>query len=160
MSIAPRLRQYLEQQQARFEVVQHMPTSSAMQSAIASRVPADQIAKGVLLDTDEGYLLAVLPANHRIILTDLAEEFGSRPNLVEEEELDRVFPDCALGAIPALGGGYDVPVIVDDSINRQSDVYLEAGDHRNLIHLTHDEFARLTGDARHGSFSAHEAMLH
>ena len=160
MSIAPRLRNYLEQQHARYDVIPHVPTGSALQSAIASHVPAEQIAKAVLLDTDEGYLLAVLPANHRIILSDLSDEFGSRPNLVEEDDLDQVFPDCAMGAIPALGGGYDVPVIVDDSIDRQPDVYLEAGDHKSLIHLSHDEFARLTNDARHGSFSVHEALLH
>lgn len=160
MPIAPRLREYLEQQHAHYDVVPHVPTNSALQSAIASHVPAEKIAKAVLLDTDEGYLLAVLPANHRIILTDLSEEFGSRPNLVEEADLDRIFPDCATGAIPALGASYDVPMIVDDSIDHQADVYLEAGDHKSLIHLSHDEFARLTNEARHGSFSVHEALLH
>lgn len=160
MSIAPRLHQYLDQQHAHYDVIQHVPTNSALQTAIASHVPAEQIAKAVLLDTDEGYLLAVLPANHRIILSDLADELGSRPNLVEETDLHRVFPDCAMGAIPALGASYNLPMIVDDSIDRQADVYLEAGDHKSLIHLTHEEFARLTEAARHGSFSMHEAMLH
>lgn len=160
MSIAPRLRSYLDEQHAQYDVIPHVPTTSSLQSAIASHVPAEKIAKGVLLDTDEGYLLAVLPANHRIMLSDLADEFGSRPNLVEESDLDMIFPDCAMGAIPALGAGYDVPMIVDDSIDSQSDVYLEAGDHKSLIHMTHKEFARLTEGARHGRFSVHEAMLH
>ena len=72
MSIAPRLRSYLDEQHAQYDVIPHVPTTSSLQSAIASHVPAEKIAKGVLLDTDEGYLLAVLPANHRIMLSDLS----------------------------------------------------------------------------------------
>ncbi|MBK5264586.1 MAG: YbaK/EbsC family protein [Alphaproteobacteria bacterium] len=160
MSIAPKLRQYLDDQNVEYDVIAHVPTHSALQSALASHVPAAQIAKGVLLDTDEGYLLAVLPANHKIMLADLTAEFGHRPQLVPEEALDRIFPDCAMGAVPPMGPGYDVPMIVDDSLDQQTDIYLEAGDHESLIHLTHDEFARLTSKARHAQFSAHEALLH
>src|SRR3546814_4037389 len=67
---------------------------------------------------------------------------------------------CDRGAIPALASGYDIPLILDDNIYRQPDIYFEAGDHESLIHMSHDEFARLTANARHGNFSMHEAMLH
>jgi Ala-tRNA(Pro) deacylase len=158
MSIAPRLRQFLNEQNAEYDVIPHVHSSSAMQSALAAHIPADQIAKAVLLDTEDGYLLAVLPANHRIMLSDLTADFGRRPHLVEENHLTGIFSDCETGAVPALG--YDIAMIVDNSIDRQPDVYLEAGDHETLVHLTHDEFARLTSKAWHGTFSMHEAMLH
>lgn len=158
MSIAPRLRQFLREQHAEYDVIPHVHTGSAMQSALACHIPADQIAKAVLLDTDDGYLLAVLPANHRIMLSDLTADFGRRPQLVDEGRLARVFDDCETGALPAVG--YGLTTIVDDSIDHQPDVYLEAGDHETLVHLRHDEFARLTANARHGTFSMHEAMLH
>src|SRR3546814_8150723 len=77
-----------------YEVIPHESTHSAMQSALASSVPADQVAKAVLLDTEDGYLLAVLPANHRIMLSDLTAEFGRRPQLVEEDRLGFIFNDC------------------------------------------------------------------
>src|SRR3546814_10652729 len=66
----------------------------------SSDLPADQVAKAVLLDTEDGYLLAVLPANHRIMLSDLTAEFGRRPQLVEEDRLGFIFNDCDRGAIP------------------------------------------------------------
>ncbi|MGA8293885.1 MAG: hypothetical protein WB820_15595 [Rhodoplanes sp.] len=46
-------------------------------------------------------------------------------------------------------------MIVDDSIDGRSDVYLEAGDHETLVRLSHLQFAKLTADARHGRFSVH-----
>jgi Ala-tRNA(Pro) deacylase len=46
--------------------------------------------------------------------------------------------------------------IVDDSIGAQPDIYMEAGDHETLLHLTHAQFARLTANAPHGRFSAHD----
>src|SRR3546814_15321658 len=80
MTISRTLRHFLQEQHADYEVIPHESTHSAMQSALASSVPADQVAKAVLLDTEDGYLLAVLPANHRIMLSDLTAEFGRRPN--------------------------------------------------------------------------------
>jgi prolyl-tRNA editing enzyme YbaK/EbsC (Cys-tRNA(Pro) deacylase) len=44
---------------------------------------------------------------------------------------------------------------VDDAIEGQGEVYLEAGDHATLVHLSHAQFAKLTADARHGRFSMH-----
>ena len=44
-------------------------------------------------------------------------------------------------------------MIIDTSIDRQPDLYFEAGDHATLIHLSEAEFARLNEQARHGSFS-------
>jgi Ala-tRNA(Pro) deacylase len=159
MTIAPRLRQYLDNQRADYEVIQHQPTKSAMQNATSCDIPASHIAKGVLLDTGDDYLLAVIPADHRLQLSDLKAELGQRPRLVEEEELGLVFSDCATGAVPPLGRSYGVATIIDDSLDRQNDLYFEAGDHSSLIHMSHDEFARLTEPASHGSFSAHWAML-
>ena len=159
MPIANRLRRYLEDQRADYEVIEHTPTKSTMQSAAICHIPASHIAKGVLLDTGDDYLLAVLPADHRLQLSDLKAELGQRPQLVEEEKLEEVFSDCAMGAVPPLGPGYGVPTIIDDSLARQSDIYFEAGDHASLIHMSGGEFERLARPASHGRFSEHWSMI-
>jgi Ala-tRNA(Pro) deacylase len=33
---------------------------------------------------------------------------------------------------------------------------MEAGDHETLLHMGHAQFARLTANAPHGRFSAHD----
>jgi Ala-tRNA(Pro) deacylase len=101
-------------------------------------------------------MLAVLPASHHIRLPDLQQQIGDDVALADETEIGRLFPDCALGAVPAVGECYDLDVIVDDSIQEQPEVYLEGGDHTTLIHINQAQFARLMSGARHGRFSAHD----
>src|SRR3546814_18134548 len=101
MTISRTLRHFLQEQHADYEVIPHESTHSAMQSALASSVPADQVAKAVLLDTEDGYLLAVLPANHRIMLSDLTANFGPRPPLVEEAMSGLLFNAYRRATTPA-----------------------------------------------------------
>jgi len=153
MPIASRLRQYLDEQHAEYEVVEHRRTSSSMESAQASHIPPERLAKAVLLDTEDNYLLAVVPSDHRIQLAELRSELGAKPRLAREQEIGLIFSDCEAGAIPALGSGYGVPTIVDDDMENAPDVYFEAGDHVSLIHMDRAEFCRLTQHAQHGRFS-------
>lgn len=151
MSIAPKLQQCLDDAKVEFDLVEHAPTKSSLESASASAVPAEKLAKAVLLDTDEGQLLAVLPSDRRVELSELRSELGHKPRLASEDEIKSLFNDCDLGAIPPAG--YGVTTIVDDSLDRQPDVYFEAGDHKSLVHMDHGAFAQLTRGARHGQFS-------
>ena len=59
------------------------------------------------------------------------------------------------GAVPAIGKCYGLDLIVDDSINAPPDIYMEAGDHQTLLHLSQAQFARLTANEMHGRFSTH-----
>ena len=151
MSIAPKLQQCLDEAKVEFDLVEHAPTKSSMETATASAVPAEKLAKAVLLDTEDGQLLALLPSDRRVELSELRSELGRKPRLASEDQIQSLFDDCDLGAIPPAG--YGVTTIVDDSLDRQPDVYFEAGDHKSLIHMNHGAFAQLTRGARHGQFS-------
>src|SRR5437867_246874 len=151
MTIAPKLQHYLEEVNAEYDVIEHQPTKSSLETASASSVPAEKVAKAVLLDTDDDYLLAVLPSDRRVELSELRSELGHKPRLASEDEIKSLFSDCDVGAVPPAG--YGVQVIVDNSIDQQPDVYFEAGDHASLVHMRHDEFSRMMKDARYGQFS-------
>ena len=151
MSIAPKLQQCLKDAKVEFDLVEHAPTKSSLETATASAVPAEKLAKAVLLDTDEGQMLAVLPSDRRVELSELRSEIGHKPRLASEDQIKNLFDDCDVGAIPPAG--YGVTTIVDDSLDRQPEVYFEAGDHKSLIHMDHAAFAQLTQGARHGQFS-------
>jgi Ala-tRNA(Pro) deacylase len=154
MAIAPTFQRYLDQKVS-YDVIAHEPTMSSMRTAQACHVLGDCLAKGVLLRDDSGYMLAVLPATHCVRMHDLRLQFGKDVELASEGEIDELFQDCAHGAVPPIGECYGLDTIVDDAINGQGDVYLEAGDHTTLVHLSQAQFAKLTADARHGRFSVH-----
>ena len=118
----------------------------------AEHVASRLVAKAVLLDTaDDDRLLAVLPSDRRVELSELRAELGRKPRLSDEAEVGKLFRDCELGSVPPVG--YGVTTIVDDTLESQPDVYFEAGDHKSLVHMQGAEFSRLTQNARHGRFS-------
>jgi Ala-tRNA(Pro) deacylase len=155
MAIAPILQKHLDRN-VTYDVLTHDPTMSSTRTAQACHVSGDRLAKAIVLRHDGRYLLAVLPATHHVRLADLKTQIGDDVDLADEDEIRRLFPDCALGAIPPVGECYELDVIVDDSIQAQPDVYLEAGDHTTLVHMDQAQFARLMSEARHGRFSVHD----
>jgi Ala-tRNA(Pro) deacylase len=81
---------------------------------------------------------------------------GDDIDMASEHEVNRLFTDCSRVAVPAAGACYGLDVVVDDSIQTQPEIYMEAGDHETLLHLSYREFARLNVDALHDRFSAHD----
>jgi Ala-tRNA(Pro) deacylase len=153
MNIAPSLQDYLAAQQISYEVIAHAPTSNSLSTAQATHVPGARVAKAVVVKDQAGYVMAVLSANHHVALSQLGAAL--RRDLLElasEAELQRLFADCALGAVPPLGAAYGLPMIVEEALAEQPDVFFEAGDHQHVIHVTRNEFIRLIEGAPRARF--------
>jgi Ala-tRNA(Pro) deacylase len=156
MSIAPTLQKYLAAENIQYEEIQHELSMSSTRTAEAAHISGDRLAKGIVLRRNGEYILAVVPASHHLRLPELRTTLGDSVAMADETEINRLFRDCTRGAVPAIGKCYGLDIVVDDSIETQPEIYTEAGDHETLLHLTHEQFARLTADAPHGRFSAHD----
>lgn len=156
MSIARKVDQFLHVSRIPFELTDHARTATARQSAKAAHVRTSQMAKAVVVKTkkDQRYFLAVIPAGHRLKWAWLKEDFSLDATLASEQDLAGLFPDCAPGAVPPFGTAYQLPTIWDDSLDRQSEVYLEAGDHEHLVRLDHESFHHLFEDQPHSVISS------
>lgn len=146
MAIALKLKSYLERNDVLYDTVRHRPTSCAAEAAEASRVPCEQLAKGVLVKRSGGYLLAVVPASRRLELDEIGEWLRQPVGLATEEEIAEIFGDCEKGAIPAVAAAYGVRTVVDESLTRQPDVYFEGGDRRTLVRVDRRSFNRLMAE--------------
>lgn len=156
MSVARMIQDYLAQERIAYEVVAHPHTLTSMATAAAAHVPGDRLAKGVVVEDDRGYILAVLPSTHRVQLGMLGQQLHRHPlRLGTEAALKGLFGDCELGAVPPIGGAYGLPMVVEEDLAAQPEIFFEAGDHEHLIHLTQGEFIRLVADAPSGHFSRH-----
>jgi Ala-tRNA(Pro) deacylase len=156
MSIAPTLQKYLTAENIQYDELQHELSMSSTRTAQACHISGDRLAKGIVLRRNGGYILAVVPASHHLRLSELRTTLGDTVDMADETEINQLFRDCARGAVPAIGKCYGLDMVVDDSIETQPDIYMNAGDHETLLHLTHEQFARLTANAPHGRFSAHD----
>ena len=156
MFIAPTLQKYLAAENIQYEVIPHELSMTSTRTAEACHISGDRLAKGIVLRRDGKYMLAILPASHHLRLSELRTKLGAHVDMANETEIKQLFRDCAYGAVPAVGKCYGLDLIVDDSIEAQPEIYMEAGDHETLLHLSRAQFARLTANALHGRFSAHD----
>ena len=154
MAIAKTLINYLKERGIDFEEVEHDHTSTAEASAHAAHVPAHQVAKAVVLRDGDGYVVSVLPANHSLEIGWVNDELGRNLEMACEDEFKNLFGDCEVGAVPALGEAYGLKVIWDDQLKHAADIYIEAGDHEHLIHLSGEDFRQLMARLPHSVISA------
>ena len=153
MSIAKRVEWYLDASGVDYEVLPHPHSSYSAQTARRTRIPLFCLAKPVLLEDEFGYVMAIVPAARKIDIARLGTQLNRDLELATEAEVGSLFDDCEHGAMPALGSPYKIPTVYDDSLMGLSDVYFEAGDHDDVVHLSGDAFLDLLGGSLHGRFS-------
>jgi len=154
MPIPPRLAHFLNERIARYEVCEHEHTDTSAQTARSAHVPARHVAKSVILEDDLGCVMAVVPADQRVHIGELARLLGRHElHLSDETRVKMLFDDCAPGAVPAFGMVWGMETIVEQALDTVPEVYIEAGDHEQLIKLTRADFNALMRDARHARIS-------
>jgi Ala-tRNA(Pro) deacylase len=144
MSIPKKLENYLFAEHVPYRHLTHRQAYSAQEVAAAQHVPGRMMAKAVMLKSDGDFVMAVLPANRKIDLTDLRAQTGL-PNidLANEWEFAWMFPDCEVGAMSPFGNLYGIPVYVDASLATQSEIAFNAGTHVDVIRMKYQDFERL-----------------
>lgn len=145
MAIADRLKTLFDRNQARYDVVPFREAFTARESAQNARVSGRSFAKVLVMRDDAGRdFLLVLPASRQFDRHTVREVTG-RPGmrLEDEAELQRLFPDCELGAMPPFGHLYGLAMWVDPCLAREPEIWFEAGTHHELIRMPWAEYDRL-----------------
>lgn len=146
MTVARRLTNYLEQNHAAYDIVFHPYSEGALKSARNACIPIQAMVKAIMLRDDRGLILAAIPAGNRLMLRWINEQQHRHFRLAGEYTVLHHFDDCEPGAIPAFGAPWGMTTVCDSSFDIIPDLYLESGNHRELIHMTRDEYLRLIGD--------------
>ena len=156
MAIADTVKNFMAQKSVDYELVTHPHTGSSHETAEAAHVLEDHIAKAVIVKDDAGYAMVVVPASLYVEMKHVRKELDRDLQLVEEDELAKLFPDCETGAVPPLGPAYEIETFLDEALTSLANVYFESGDHEHLVHLSGDDFKKLLSGVRHGHFSHEE----
>ena len=156
MAMAPRLQELLGKAGVRYQLVPHPRSRTSIETADYADIPGDRLVKAVVLEDEQGKLLAVLPSTRSVHLGHLTTQLDRRVRLADEDEIPELFPDCKPGAIPPVGAAYGLRMVVDSALAGDGDVYFEAGDHENLVRVQAARFAQLLGGATRVDFAARE----
>jgi Ala-tRNA(Pro) deacylase len=146
MTVAARVRQWLNQQQVKYDVVPHMEAFTAQEVAGATHIPGRAYAKVVMLRGRRGLVMAVLPAKCQVSVSRVQEMLkDDSVALAKEADFAQTFPGCEVGAMPAFGNLYGVPVYLDRELLEQQTIAFPAGTHHEVLRIASKDFLRLTG---------------
>ena len=155
MTMAARLQDCLTRNHSRYELLPHEHSHSSPETARLAGVPPDSLAKSVILGDTWGHrLMVVIPASRRLDLDRVCDLTQRRWHLIGESEFGGNFEGCEIGAIPAVGSAFGMDTLIDESLLQGQDVYFEAGDHEDLVHMSTQQYLRLMPHAQRGTFSA------
>jgi len=155
MAISTQLDSYLTEHCIPYQVIVHEHSASSIGSAIMANIPLNQIAKAVILkDHEDRKLMAVLPAKNKISFSAINDNLRGSYKLLKEQEVNRMFSDCEHGAIPPVGDAFNMHMICDEMLDQLEYVYIEAGDHRTLLRISHKDYETIAAKSKHLRFSS------
>jgi Ala-tRNA(Pro) deacylase len=140
---ASALKRFLDSRGVKYVSLEHSPAYTAPEVAESAHIAGSDFAKTVIVRIDGRLAMVVVPANRKIVLSDLRDLLASEDvELASEDEFKGRFPDCEIGAMSPFGNLYDMPVYLDQSLMGNSELAFNAGTHREVIKMASDDFLR------------------
>jgi Ala-tRNA(Pro) deacylase len=137
------LKEYLDRNHIRYELIAHAPTFTSQETAASAHVPGRELAKTVIVRLDGRLAMAVLPATERLDLELLRTETGAaEARLADEDEFRGRFSECELGAMPPFGNLFDMDVYVENALEDDERIAFNAGTHSEIMRMRYEDFAR------------------
>jgi len=135
------LMEFLDHHNVKYVVITHSPAYTAQGIAGLAHIPGQELAKTVIVMLDGKPAMAVLPAKYHVDLMLLRKKAHARSvALAQEEDFQRVFPDCETGAMPPFGNLFGLPVYADESLEKDKEIAFNAGTHRELVRMAWREY--------------------
>ncbi len=139
-----RVTEFLDKSGVNYEVTEHKPAFTAQNLAAVAHEPGKYVAKPVIVRADDKYVMCVLSACHKIDLRALKKQLGAKSvELAEEKDMGEMFPDCELGAAPPFGNLYDLPTVIDKSLEKDDHITFQGGTHEKAIRMSMDDYRKL-----------------
>jgi len=139
-----RVTEFLDKEGVKYETLDHAPVFSSQGLAAIEHEPGKYVAKPVLVKADDRYIMCVLPAPRKVDLGRLKGQLDAASvMLADEDEIGKLFPDCELGAEPPFGNLYDLPTVIDQTLEQDDHIVFQAGTHGKAVRLSMADYRRL-----------------
>jgi len=139
-----KLRDFLDANGVRYEVIRHPLAYTAQRIAASARISGKNLAKTIMVKVDGRLAMAVLPASYRVSVDLLRDTVGAHDvEIATEREFKDVFPGCDIGAMPPFGNLWNLSVFVAEVLTDDDEIAFNAGSHTELVRMSYQDFERL-----------------
>lgn len=145
MPISEKLRQFLEDQKIMYEILVHPKAYTAQEVAHALHVTGKVCAKAVIIVVDSKYYMVVIPAHHKVNLSKIKDILKcDNVKIAREDDLRTLFPDSELGAEPAIGSLYNMPMLIAWQLAEKDEIIINAGTHTECVKMRYQDYEKIT----------------
>lgn len=134
----------LQNQRIPYRKSYHARTYTAQELAQAEHVSGYNVAKPVVVKSPAGFTMCVLSACDHLDLTCVADVLNEdEVRLAAEQEMEKLFPGCEVGAEPPVGVLFGLRTIMDERLHNDEFLVMQAGRHTEAIQVRRDDWERL-----------------
>ena len=123
-----------------FTETHHRPVYTSAEAAEVRGVPLHSGAKALILKGDEGFVMAVLPADLSLHGRALRKVLGSsRLRFATKEEVAEI-TGLTPGSIPPFGSLFDLATICDERLAENERINFNAGSHSDSVQMSYADY--------------------
>ncbi|MCX6744438.1 MAG: YbaK/EbsC family protein [Candidatus Parcubacteria bacterium] len=148
MPVPKQIKNYLDKRGAKYGIVTHRKVYTAYDAAQTLRKKLDDIVKNLLVKTDKGFVLVLLPASKRLDLKGLKKLMNAQGKGVKSVEIPKEGAMVRLlkvkpGALSAFGRLHDLEVYMDKNLRKAKKAIFSSGSFTDSFEMAMKEFEKL-----------------
>lgn len=126
----------LDRRGVNYEVMHHPDAYTAQEVAQREHISGHRMAKVVVVIADGRPVELIVPASRHVSLDRVQTILDAEQvRLATENEMEKFFDDCEVGAIPPLRHWANVRVLMDRALKVEGEILFQAGTHTEAIRL-------------------------
>ena len=132
---------FLDEKDVVYEIIDHEPVFTSEQAASVRGLNPSEGAKSLLLKTDKGFVLAVLPGDRRLNSKAVRSILGCKDIRFAAPEEVVANMGCEIGACYPFGNLISIRMVVDPSLGDNQFISFNPGRHDRTIRMAWKEYS-------------------
>lgn len=162
MALSKKITNYLDLKKYKYQIIEHKKTFTAWDTAQTEKVKPEQVAKALIVKTDNEYVLALLPSNKNLDKQKILkiinagrkkkkEKIYKKIDLAKEAWMKKNLPG-KVGATPPFQELLKLSIYMDNLLSKSKKIYLGSGEYTESILINTGQYLKTENPIR-GSFS-------
>jgi Ala-tRNA(Pro) deacylase len=134
---------YLEKAKVKYDLLQHKLVYTAHDLAQTTKKKINQIAKVVLIKTDKGLALVVVPADKYIDFKAVQTALKVKKAAMATEKDITKYLKTKVGLLHPFGNLYKIPTLIDKGFSQTQKMLTSAGSYIESVEIAVKDFEKL-----------------
>lgn len=153
-SIPQKIIKYLDKNKAKYETLRHRTVYTAFDKAATLRIKPNLIGKTLVVKTDSGLAIVLVPANRNLDKNKLRKAAQTKKvDFASERLIKNKIKGVKVGTVPPLGELWKLPTFADRALFSNSKIIINSGDYNFSVKISPASLKKLMPNLITGAFS-------